>query len=280
MHPAFLGELLKRSALSAMLPEGLRNFTSGFAGKNPHAKPADPVRQGGIFILPVVGVLAPHGMYGGGTSYDIIAQRVREAAADTRIGTIILDVRSPGGTVWGCEEAADAIFEARAAKPVIAVASPYSFSAAYWLSTQASKFYVTTSGDVGSVGVRSGHTDMSGFETMVGIKTTLIASSPDKIAGHPHAPLSDNDRAEIQAGVNASNRRFAMAIARGRGMRLANVAEVHGTGKTFSAKRALGRGAIDGIATLRDIAGRQGSAQTRLALMRRQAAVMQLMADI
>uniref|UniRef100_UPI0020C4FB46 hypothetical protein n=1 Tax=Salmonella enterica TaxID=28901 RepID=UPI0020C4FB46 len=64
------------------------------------------------------------------------------------------------------------------------------------------------------------------------------------------------------------------------GMRLANVAEVHGTGKTFSAKRALGRGAIDGIATLRDIAGRQGSAQTRLALMRRQAAVMELMADI
>jgi len=280
MHPAFLDALLKRDALETILPDGLRKLASGFAGGNLAAKIADPVREGALFILPITGVLAPHGMYGGGTSYDMIAQRVREAADDKRIGTIILDVRSPGGTVWGCEEAGDAIFQARAAKPIIAVASPYSFSAAYWLSTQASRFYVTTSGEVGSVGVRSGHTDMSGFETMIGMKTTLIASSPDKIAGHPYASLSDDDRAEIQSGVDASNRRFAMAIARGRGMKFANVAEIHGTGKTFSASRALGRGAIDGVATLREVTGRHGSAQTRLALMRRQAAVMQLAAEI
>ena len=163
---------------------------------------------------------------------------------------------------------------------MIAVASPYSFSAAYWLSTQASKFYVTTSGEVGSVGVRSGHTDMSSFEEKIGMKTTLIASSPDKIAGHPYAPLTDEDRAELQSGVDASNRRFMLAIARGRGMRLADVAGVHGTGRTFSARRALARGAIDGIATLRDVLGQQASSQSRLALMRRQAVLADLLGSI
>lgn len=280
MHPAFLDTMLKRSAFDTMIPDKLREIASGLAGGNHAAKTADPVREGAFFILPIVGVLAPHGMYNGGTSYDTIAQRVRDATDDKRIGTIVLDVRSPGGTVWGCQEAADVIFQARAVKPVIAVASPYSFSAAYWLSTQASKFYVTKSGEVGSVGVRSGHTDMSGFEAMIGMKTTLIGSHPDKIAAHPYAPLADDDRAEIQLGVDESNRRFALAIARGRGMRLGDVASVHGTGKTFSARRALASGAIDGIATLRDVIGQHASPQARPALMRRQTALAELARSI
>ena len=280
IHPAFLDAIIKRSALETMLPDILRQIAVGLSSGREAAKSAEPVREGALFVLPVVGILAPHGMYSGGTSYEAIANGVREAAADARIATIVLDVRSPGGTVWGCQEAADAIFQARTVKPVVAVASPYSFSAAYWLSTQASKFYVTGSGEVGSVGVRSGHTDMSGFETMIGMKTTLIGSHPDKIAGHPHAPLADDDRTEIQLGVDESNRRFALAIARGRGMRLGDVASVHGTGKTFSARRALDRGAIDGIATLREVISRQASPQGRLAMMRRQAAVAELAASI
>lgn len=280
MHPAVLDAMMKRSALEAMLPDVLRQIAAGFSGAREAAKPAEPVRDGALFVLPVVGILAPQGMFTGGTSYEAIANGVREAASDARIGTIVLDVRSPGGTVWGCQEAADAIFQARAVKPVIAVASPYSFSAAYWLSTQASKFYVTTSGEVGSVGVRSGHTDMSGFESMVGMKTTLIGSHPDKIAAHAHAPLADDDREEIQMGVDESNRRFVLAIARGRGLRLGDVASVHGTGKTFSARRALDRGAIDGIATLREVIGRHASPKARLAVMRRQAVLAELAASL
>lgn len=280
LHPGYLDALQRQAAAQAVLPDVLSRLAANFAGTARPAPRAAPERQGSTLIIPIVGVLAPHGMYDGGTSYDMIVDRVGNAAADKSIGTIILDVRSPGGTVWGCEEASDAIYAARAVKPVIAVANPYSFSAAYWLSTQASKFYVTTSGEVGSVGVRSGHTDMSGFEEKIGMKTTLIASSPDKIAGHPYGPLADEDRTEIQSGVDASNRRFMLAIARGRSMRLADVAGVHGTGKTFSAPRALARGAIDGVATMRDVLGRHGSPQTRLALMRRQAALQEIVASI
>jgi signal peptide peptidase SppA len=280
MHPAVLDALMKRSALESLLPDVLRQIVAGLPRGLEAAKPAEPVREGALFILPVVGILAPQGMISGGTSYESIGNGVREAAADDRVGTIVLDVRSPGGTVWGCQEAADAIFQARSVKPVIAVASPYSFSAAYWLSTQASKFYVTTSGEVGSVGVRSGHTDMSSFEAMIGMKTTLIASHSDKIAAHPHAPLADEDRTQIQLAVDESNRCFALAIARGRGMKLKDVAPVHGMGKTFSARRALANGAIDGIATLRDVMGQHASPRAHTALMRRQAALAELATSI
>ncbi|WP_339347492.1 S49 family peptidase [uncultured Sphingomonas sp.] len=272
MHPAFLDGMLKRGSLEAMLPEAVRKLAS-FGTQE--AKAADPIREGATLIVPVVGMLGPQG-FGARTEYGALADRVREAAADPKIGAVVLDMRSPGGLVWGCAECGDAIFEARAAKPIVAVANPFAFSACYWLGTQGSAFYATHSGDVGSVGVRSGHTDMSGFEDKIGMKTTLIASSPDKIAGHPYAPLTDEDRADIQSSVDESNARFAAAIARGRGMRVGDVAGVHGTGKTFSAARAHANGAIDGVKTLREVVAEYGSSRARLALMRRQAAAMEM----
>jgi signal peptide peptidase SppA len=258
-----------------MLPDSLRQLATAMSGGQTAAKPADPIRDGSTLIIPVRGTLAPQGLHGT-TYYNILADQVRDAAADDKIGAIVLAVRSPGGYVWGCAECGDAIFEARQAKPVIAVADPYCFSAAYWLATQATAFYCTTSGEVGSVGVRSGHTDMSGFESKIGMVTTLVASHPDKIAGHPYSPLADEDRAEIQQGVDESNGLFAAAIARGRGMKVSDVAAVHGTGKTFSAPRAMANGAIDGISTLRDVVAKYNTSRARLSLMRRQAAAVEM----
>ena len=280
MHPDFLEAMLKSGSIDAMLPDWLRQLATAMAsGQQAAAKPADPIREGSTLILPITGILAPQGM-NGTTYYNVLADRVREAAADPKVGAIVMPIRSPGGYVWGCAEAGDAIFEARQSKPIVAVADPYCFSAAYWLATQASAFHATTSGEVGSVGVRSGHRDMSGFESKIGMVTTLIASHPDKIAGNPYGPLSDEDRADIQALVDESNVAFAAAIARGRGMKLGEVAAVHGTGKTFSAPRALVNGAIDGVSTLREVVAQYSSSRARLSLMRRQAAVREMAAAI
>ncbi len=275
MHPGFLESMLKSGSIDAMLPDSLRQLATAMGGSQAAAKPADPIREGSTLILPVRGTLAPQGLYGT-TYYNVLADQVRDAAADDKVGAIVLAVRSPGGYVWGCAECGDAIFEARQAKPIIAVADPYCFSAAYWLATQCSAFFCTTSGEVGSVGVRSGHTDMSGFESKIGMVTTLVASHPDKVAGHPYGPLSDEDRAEIQEGVDESNGLFAAAIARGRGMKVSDVAAVHGTGKTFSAPRAFANNAIDGVATLRDVVAKYNTGRARLTLMRRQAAAMEM----
>lgn len=275
MHPGFLESMLKSGSIDAMLPDSLRQLATAMGGNQQAAKPADPIREGSTLIIPVRGTLAPQGLYGT-TYYNVLADQVRDAAADDKVGAVVLAVRSPGGYVWGCAECGDAIFEARQAKPIIAVADPYCFSAAYWLATQASAFFCTTSGEVGSVGVRSGHTDMSGFESKIGMVTTLVASHPDKIAGHPYGPLTDEDRAEIQEGVDESNALFAAAIARGRGMKASDVAAVHGTGKTFSAPRAMANGAIDGVATLRDVVAKYNTGRARLTLMRQQAAAMEM----
>jgi len=278
MHPAYLEAWLAQNTLDSMLPDAVRNLATAM-GRSEAAASMDPVRDGATAILPVRGMIGPSG-FGTQTVTDVFAERVRTLGADPKVGTLVLAIQSPGGFVFGTAEAGDAIFEVRASKPVIAVADTFAFSAAYWLASQASAFYATTSGEVGSVGVRTGHVDKSGLEEKLGMRTTLVASHPDKIAGHPYGPLSDADQQDIQAGVDEANQAFVAAIARGRGIKASEVAGIHGTGKTFSAQRAAERGAIDGVATLRDVVAKYSSSRSRLALMRRQAAVMEHLAAI
>lgn len=280
MHPDYLSAFLAQGSIEALLPDALRSLAAAFAGGEAAKTNADPIREGATAIVPVRGLLGPSAMGRFQTPTDVFANRMRELAADPKVGAIVLDIASPGGYVYGTSEAGDAIFEARQAKPVVAVANPFCFSAAHWLATQASAFYASPSAEVGSVGVRSGHVDMSGFEDKIGMKTTLIASDPDKVAGHPYAPLSEEDRAAIQEGVDESNQAFLTAIARGRGMKAADVPAVHGKGATFSASRAAALGVTDGVATLRDVVAKYGSSRARLGLMRRQAALLEQTIEI
>ncbi len=277
MQPEALANLLQQESLGAKLPAGLAQFFAGSG--NAAAAKADPVREGATMVIPVSGPLSPMGSWGG-TSTERLIEQIRDAANDDRVGAIILKIMSPGGLVYGTQEAGDAVFEARQAKPVVAVADKYSFSAAHWLATQASAYYATPSGQVGSVGVRAGHVDNSGFEEKIGMKTTLIASSPKKVAAHPYAPLSDEDRAEMQAEVDEMAEAFNAAIARGRGIKVSDVAAIHGTGEVFSARRAAERGIIDGVMTLREVIAKYSTPRARLSLMRQRAALQGQIASI
>jgi signal peptide peptidase SppA len=277
IHPAFMGEVT-RGAVESLIPPGARAFLG--MGPAEAAAAPDPIRDGGTAILPVQRTLSPRGEYGAAGNMAQLSARVRDLAADTKVGIIVLDIQSPGGLVWGTQEFGDAIYEARQSKPIIAVANSYAFSAAHWAATQASAYYASPSAEVGSVGVRMGHVDMSGFEEKIGFKTTLIASSPQKIAGHPYAPLSDEDRGEMEAQIATLNDAFVAAIARGRAMKAADVPAIHGQGQTYFAAQAAASGMIDGVMTLRDVVAIYSSDRTRLSLMRRRAEVLAQAATI
>ncbi|WP_347271808.1 S49 family peptidase [Rhizorhabdus histidinilytica] len=279
MHPDALSDLLAQLTITAKLPDSVKALATMMGGAKDAKAPADPIRDGSTLVVPVQGPTSPKGSYGG-TSTERLTQIVLEAGDDPKIGAIVLPIMSPGGLVFGNAEVGDAIYSVRAKKPIIGVASPYAFSAAHWIGTQCSAFFASTSGEVGSVGVRGGHVDISGFEDKIGMKTTLIASSPEKIAGHPYGPLSEEDRAEMQADIDACNQTFVAAIARGRGIPAADVPKIHGEGRTFSAATAAQLGITDGVMTLRDVIAKYGSSRNRLGLMRRRAEIQGMAAAI
>ena len=100
-------------------------------------------------------------------------------------------------------------------KPIISVANTAANSAAYYLASQASKMYVTPSGQVGSIGTFVVHTDDSKQREMMGVEQTVIKAGRFKAV--PLEPLTPDSHDHLQKFVNNTNDKFVAAVARGRG---------------------------------------------------------------
>jgi capsid assembly protease len=180
------------------------------------------------------------------SDYSAIRASVRRGLADPSVKTIDLVIDSPGGSVLGLPETADAIHAANRVKPVRAFVSGIAASAAYWLASQASTISLTPSGEVGSIGVLDLHADISKALDNAGVKVTAVTAGEHKVERAPFAPLSDDARAHMQTGVNAWNSDFLSAIRRGRGTRVSATSN-YGGGRMLRSRDALAAGMVDFI---------------------------------
>src|SRR5690606_2867582 len=66
------------------------------------------VRDGGVAVLPIEGVIAPKAnlfmQVSGGTSAQMLVQQINSLAADSRVKSVIPLIDSPGGSVFGIPE--------------------------------------------------------------------------------------------------------------------------------------------------------------------------------
>jgi signal peptide peptidase SppA len=220
---------------------------------------ATAVSSGGIAVLPLYGVLTQRGNMvddvsgPGSVSTQQFSSALRQALADDTVSQILIDIDSPGGSVYGVSELADEITQARSQKPVVAVANSLAASAAYWIGCSASEFYVSPGGEVGSIGVWQAHFDHSQALAAEGVKPTLISAGKFKVEGNPYAPLDDDAQAFMQSRVDDYYASFTKAVARGRGVPIAQVREGMGQGRVLGADAAMAQNMVDGVATFDDV---------------------------
>jgi len=213
---------------------------------------------GGVQVIPLYGILT-HRAYSVAqsstpvTSTEAVGRAVQAAAADPAVGTIVLDIDSPGGAVNGTMELADIVSEAAKKKPVIAVANAEAASAAYWVASQASEVVVTPSGMVGSIGVRMIYTDTSAKDSQEGISREVLSYGKYKSEGIV-GPLSEDTRAYLLGMLETYGRAFEAAVARGRGVPIDTVrSEAFGQGRMKLARDAVASGMADRVATLDEV---------------------------
>jgi len=214
---------------------------------------------GGIAVLPLYGIVTQRGnmvddVSGPGTaSTQQFSNILRAALQDETVSQILIDIDSPGGSVYGVAELADEIVSARAQKPVVAIANSLAASAAYWIGCSASEFYVTPGGEVGSIGVWQAHQDYSKAMDEAGVKTTLISAGKFKVEGNPYAPLDEEAQGFMQSRVDDYYAAFTKAVAKGRGVPISQVRDGMGQGRVLGADAALASSMVDGIATFEDV---------------------------
>lgn len=224
---------------------------------------------GAVAVIPIKGVLTQHGGCGGNTCEEI-GEWVDAAAGDNGIKAIVLDVDSPGGSVFGVQETGDKIRQAREVKPVFAVANSMMASAAYWLGSQATKIVGTPGADIGSIGVIMVHADYSSFLEQEGVRFSFITSSKHKAEGNWAEPLTDDARAHMQMRVDDYHATFVDAVAKGRTVTKSLVSNEFGQGRMFGAAKAKDIGMIDKIGTLASTVNRLLPQSRRSTRMRMQ----------
>lgn len=238
--------------------------------------------SGSAMVIPVVGVISQRmnmlSSFSGGVSTEMLGKEIRDAVNNPNISTIILDIDSPGGSVYGVQELASYIREASEKKTIIASVNSLAASAAYWIAASASEISMMPSGEVGSIGVIAMHVDWSGFNEQKGIDPTYIYAGRYKSEGNEDEPLSDEARTYIQGQINTYYDEFIAAVAAGRSVSPETAREKYGQGRTLLAREALNLGMIDRIETFDETVRRatEQSDNPRNSTMRRRAAELQL----
>jgi signal peptide peptidase SppA len=223
----------------------------------------------GIKVLPLHGMISQRGggmldLFGlGGTPTQLFTNAFRSALDDDTVRSIVIDIDSAGGSVYGVSELATEIHAARGTKPIVAVANSLAASAAYWIGSSAGEFYTTPGGEVGSIGVCSAHEDYSKHLEQLGVKTSVISAGKYKSEGNFFEPLSGDARKFLQSRVDDYYAEFTKSVARGRGVSVGRVTSGLGQGRVLGADQALGEQMVDGVMTFDQVLQRMNRNASR-----------------
>jgi signal peptide peptidase SppA len=221
----------------------------------------DPSAGRMVAVIPVIGTLTQRVQIIGSAetrSTAAIAAEIRAATLEPTVDAVVLEIDSPGGEVFGVPEAWSSIRESAKRKPIVAHANSVAASAALYLASAASEFWITPGGQAGSVGVYALHVDMSKALEQMGEAWDFVVAtkSPYKIEGNPVGPLTDEARDHVQKDVDRYMVMFIRDLAKGRGISEKRVEEDFGGGRMLSPSEAVAAKMADGIATFEQVVGR------------------------
>lgn len=203
---------------------------------------------GGARLIKVFGILGKHlsnlEMECGGCSVDEVCEQIEEAEQDPAVSEILLWFNSPGGTVTGIPEAGALIARVNATKKITALVDGECCSAAYWMASQCGDVIATPSACIGSIGVYCLLLDRSRQLENEGIKVNAISAGTYKLSGADFRPLSDDERAMFQTGVDRTYQQFKDAVNEGRS---GTVADDVMQGQTFDGEEAAAVGLVDDV---------------------------------
>ena len=209
----------------------------------------------GVAVIPIVGSMS-HRSTGieamsGMTSYTTLQKQFEAAFNDPNVGSILMDIDSPGGSVAGAFDFRDYLMSKKGTKPVYALARDAMCSAAYLIGSTADKVYATQTARVGSIGVVAMHTDASGKMEKEGLKPTFISAGKFKTAGNPYEKLEGEKLKYLQDSVDESYDMFINAVADARGIDKKAIRDTEA--RVYGGKKAVEIGLADGIRTYESV---------------------------
>lgn len=181
------------------------------------------------------------------TGYGDIQEALVAAVRNPDVKSIMLVIKSGGGSVSGVSETAKFIQNVDKVKPVVAYSPSTMASAALWLGVAARETYVATTTIAGSIGTIM--VMMSRYEQLKqdGIEAVVVRSGKFKALGHPAEPISDAAVEIAQSQADYLSSIFLNYVADRRGISAVAADTKFGQGREFIGEQAVAVGLVDGL---------------------------------
>lgn len=208
-----------------------------------------------IVAVPVEGEITSSDDTLGGTqptaTPEGLADALRQAADDTSVAAVVLEINSPGGGVTASDEMHQSIldFKKNTGKPVVVSMGDTAASGGYYISTAADRIVANETTLTGSLGVIFELNNFSEAAHRYGIKQVVIKSGKYKDIGNAFREMKPEEREIFQSIVDDSYSEFVDVISEGRDIPKDRVREI-ADGRPYSGSQAKELGLVDSFGDL------------------------------
>ncbi len=180
-----------------------------------------------------------------------IIDELQQYVDDKEIKAIILRIDSPGGGVGPAQEIYREVMKIKPKKKVVTSMGSVAASGGYYIAS-ASDLIVANPGTItGSIGVIMQFSNFEELLKKIGIKGVVLKSGEHKDIGSPFREMTPEEKKIMQEVLDDVHRQFIQAVADGRKLDRAKVAEI-ADGRIFTGEQAKNLGLVDQMGNLQD----------------------------
>ena len=185
-----------------------------------------------------------------GINCEVLVPVITELADDDEVKGMVLRVNSPGGSVFGSEQIAEALaYFQKKGKPLAVSMGDYAASGGYWISCHADRIFADATTITGSIGIYGMFPNASQLADKLGIHIQEVSTNPQASFPGLFKKMDESQMAQVQSYIEKGYERFINRVATGRKMKPSEV-RVIAEGRVWDGKKALSLGLVDELGDL------------------------------
>lgn len=177
---------------------------------------------------------------------------ILDLAENDDVKGLVLRVNSPGGSVFGSEQIADALKQfKKTGKPFAVSMGDYAASGGYWISADAERIFADPLTITGSIGIFGVVPNIQPLLQKLGVTVNTVSTNPNGNFSIPFKPLNEAQMAALDANIHVGYDKFIKRVANGRKMPETKVRAI-AEGRVYDGASALKLGLVDQLGSLDD----------------------------
>jgi protease-4 len=181
-----------------------------------------------------------------------IAESLKQAREDDRIGAVVLRIESGGGSAMAADVIWRQVQLTARIKPILVSMGSAAASGGYYIAAPATRVYANPLSITGSIGIFYGKADVSELLRKIGVSVEVYKTAPRADAESIFRPFTDDERVELERKVAQFYDMFLGRVAEGRRLTKQQV-DLVGQGRVWTGEQAFHRKLVDEIGGMRQV---------------------------